>query len=56
MFIAIGLEEAFDPGVVAFARLALGAATLGLITRARTPFRRGTASGCSCSDSSGWSR
>lgn len=34
LFIAIGVES-FEPGVVAFARLALGAATLAFVPRAR---------------------
>jgi drug/metabolite transporter (DMT)-like permease len=40
LFIEIGLE-AFRPGVVALARVALGAATLALVPRARTRVDRG---------------
>lgn len=38
-FVAIGLES-FNPGVVALARVGLGAATLALIPRARSPIDR----------------
>jgi drug/metabolite transporter (DMT)-like permease len=39
LFIAIGVDS-FEPGIVAFARLALGAATLGLVPRARQSVER----------------
>ena len=39
LFIAIGLE-AFEPGVVALARVLLGALALGLVPRARKPLPR----------------
>lgn len=39
LFISIGLE-AFTPGVVALARVGLGAATLALVPRARKPIAR----------------
>lgn len=40
LFIAIGVES-FEPGVLAFGRLALGAATLALVPKARRPVDRG---------------